>query len=87
MGWIGKLFKIILFVIILGIIAFVCFIVFANPNSYKDKITNILQTYTGLPLKINGNIDWVLRPEAIFKLEDVTLNSTTEGKGRNLSLR
>lgn len=87
MGWIGKLFKIILFIIIVGILAGVGFIVFANPNSYKEKITHIIQTYTGLPFKINGNIDWVLRPEAIFKLHDVTLDGAADSKNPAIQIK
>lgn len=80
MGFIGKLFKLLIIVIILGVLAGVGFVLFADPNNYKEKINNILQTYTGLPLTVNGSIDWIIRPEALIKLQDVTLNAPDSDK-------
>ncbi len=78
MGWISKLMKLATFAIILAVMAGLGFIIFADPNNHKPRITQLIKTYTGLPLKINGKIEWIIRPEAVIKLQDVVLESTTD---------
>lgn len=87
MGWIGKLFKLAMLAIILCIVALIAFIVFANPNSYKPRITELLQTYTGLPFKIEGDIEWTLRPISILKLQDLTLADPTDSNNPAVKIK
>lgn len=80
MGLISKLFKLAIFVIILGAMVGVGFMMFASPERLKPKITHALQTYTGLPLQINGPIEVLLRPVTVIKMQDVVLPKSNDDK-------
>lgn len=74
MFWIlKKIFKLLIILIILGIISGVALILFINPNNFNSHIANVIQDTTGLPIKINGQISWSIRPNSTINLQEVLL--------------
>lgn len=80
MSYIGKLFKLVVWVVILGLIAGVGAIFFINPNTFKPEITKKIQAYTGLPLEINGPIEWSIKPEASIHIQQLIVPTSAEDK-------
>ncbi|HSX20797.1 MAG TPA: AsmA family protein [Gammaproteobacteria bacterium] len=83
----GKIFKLIVLVIILGIIAVAGYILLVGANHFKPQITQALLTYTGLPFQINGPLKWTLRPKTVITLEDVVLAKAPDDKNPALQIK
>lgn len=67
--WIG-----ILIVVFAFVIAALVFI-FINPNRLKTQIIHQVYLHTGIPIQIQGKIEWVLLPELGLQIHDVILPS------------
>ncbi len=75
MLWIlGKLIKIVIVLTILGLLGALAFVSFMDPNNYKKQIDQALQEHVGLPLKINGPVQWSLRPKTMLHLQQIVIN-------------
>jgi len=88
MFWLlGKLIKIVIILAILGSIGGLIFIYFMNPNNYKQQINQALQNYSGLPLKVNGAVQWSLRPKAMLHLQELAINKPGDEKTPILEIK
>lgn len=84
----GKLFKLLFLLILIGLIAATGFVYFIGANHFKPHIVQAIRTYTGLPLEINGEMDWVLRPKTTLHMQDVALpGSTSDDKTPALQIK
>lgn len=83
----GKFIKIVIILAILGLLAGLLFVYFMNPNNYKKQINQSLQHHTGLPIKVNGAVQWSLKPEALIHLQDLGINQPGDEKTQILGIR
>jgi uncharacterized protein involved in outer membrane biogenesis len=75
MLWIlGKLIKIVIILAILGLLGGLVFVSFMDPNNYKKQINHSLEEYAGLPLRVNGAVQWKLRPNAMLHIQQIVVN-------------
>lgn len=88
MFWIlGKLIKIVIVLALLGLLGALAFISFMDPNEYKKQINQSLENYTGLPLKVNGAIQWSLRPTSMLHLQDIDLTKPDAATTKILDIK
>jgi len=64
----------VLLVLVVGGIIIV-FVKNIDPNSYKDKISQVVYDNTGRTLSLNGNISWSFFPWLGMKVQDVALSN------------
>lgn len=69
-----------LILIMIGVIAF--FVKTIDPNSYKDKISQMVYENTGRNLSLNGTISWTVFPWLGMKVQDVALSNTAYFKDK-----
>lgn len=69
-----KFIKIIVLLTILGLLAGLTFIYFINPNDYKKQITQSLGEYFGLPIKVQGPVQWSLGSKTMLHLKDIVIS-------------
>jgi len=73
--FIGKLFKLSIYLIVLLGIAAAAVVFFINPDNYKAEANQFLQNYTGHSFEISGPITYSVWPNLSVKLQDITLKS------------
>lgn len=72
---------------ILGLLGGLAFISFMDPNNYKKQINQALQDYSGLPLKINGAVQWSLKPKTMLRMQDIALSKPNEEATQILEIK
>lgn len=88
MFWIlGKLIKIVIILAILGVLGAAIFVSFMDPNNYKKQINKSLQDYSGLSLKVDGAVQWKLRPNTMLHLQNIVLNNPADVKTPILEIK
>lgn len=61
--------------ILLSVISAILLIVFVNPNKFKPKISQYVQTKTGREIQIAGDIEWSFFPYLGLKVNDIKLGN------------
>ncbi len=72
---IKTLFKLIIGLVIIAVIAVGAFITFFDPNDYKQQIIEQVQEETGRHVTIDGQLGWDLYPRIAISAEGVTLGN------------
>ncbi|OOZ40942.1 AsmA family protein [Solemya elarraichensis gill symbiont] len=72
---IKTLFKLVIGLVIIAVIAVGAFITFFDPNDYKQQIVEQVQEETGRSVTIDGKLGWELYPRIAISAEGVTLGN------------
>ncbi len=72
---IKTLFKLIIGLVIIAVIAVGAFITFFDPNDYKQQIIEQVQEETGRHVTIDGQLGWDIYPRIAISAEGVTLGN------------
>jgi len=64
-------------IVVLLIIAVVGFVYTFEANNYKEEITELVESVTGRPIRIAGDMDLSLYPWIGIKINDVTIGNTS----------
>lgn len=83
--FIKSLFKIILGLAVLAIVAMIGLFLFVNPNQFKGTIEQQVLAKTGQTLTIQGPISWQWSPILSLALENVVLDNAPSFKDKMLS--
>ena len=69
---------VVLLVLVLTVGGIVTFLVKTiDPNSYKDKVSQLVYDNTGRKLSLNGEISWSFFPWLGLKVRDITLSNSS----------
>ncbi|MEO5348662.1 MAG: AsmA family protein [Magnetococcus sp. YQC-3] len=71
----AKLLKFILFFLLLALLGAGGLLLLLDPNAYKTEIAHFVETYTGRPLRIQGEIKLSLFPWVGLHLGSITLDN------------
>lgn len=69
------LFKIIIAVVLLAVIAVIILPYVFDPNDHKERIQNLIKDSTGREVALNGEIGWSIFPSLALQFEDVTVSN------------
>ena len=71
----STLFKLVIGLVVVLLIFTGAFIVFFDPNDYKDRIVAEIETHTGRSAQINGSIEWSVYPWLGIKANEFSLGN------------
>lgn len=58
---------------------------FINPNTFKDKITEVVYQKTGRELNTDGTVDWSFFPWVGIRIDNLSLNNTVKFKNKDFA--